>query len=341
MSTKLFWFSQVGWAAVAVISLQLAFNHFAKREDACLLSSGDCNAVLQSSFSHVLNIPVSAFVAFAAVLMLWFGLKRVEGNGNHWVPTAICFCFIIGSIVLQSISFFVLRQVCSWCVLIAVVGSSASLICLTQKFAPVLISRRHFKFGYAMLALASIGLQFLLPKGLPLPRLNISEGQSWLLRSALSRFGNGEQSGVVVFFRPDCPACADEILALINSGFSSNARNLVPLWVGDDAMVPGANVRRTEFASYLWRSGRLAELHQWMQSWAEGTFSETPANGNSFFIPDREEFLSRSLVSDSLSRSIKVRQTPAWIWVPHQGPARSISQKRAFRILQLPLRAFD
>jgi len=84
---------------------------------------GNCNAVQQSSYAHILGIPVGfiGIMGYLIILSLWI-MNRYKNQ--QWIDGALFFMALLGvgfSIYLTILEPFVIEATCVWCLTSAVI----------------------------------------------------------------------------------------------------------------------------------------------------------------------------------------------------------------------------
>ena len=108
----------------ALDSLYLAILKLTNNQTMCLQGNGDCWTVNISEYSSVYGIPVSIFglLAYALLLVLVFPLeiRGISTTFRHQMAFGIAFAGFIFSIYLTYLEIAVIKAVCPFCVISAV-----------------------------------------------------------------------------------------------------------------------------------------------------------------------------------------------------------------------------
>jgi uncharacterized membrane protein len=135
------------WGGLAVLAVAgmgiaayLAFSHYADQPIACAGLSG-CEAVENSEYSTLLDVPVALAGALFSVGLLALVLARVARLplAQEWAPVAAYSMTLTGVAFvayLTYIELFVVEDICIWCTSFAAVVTVAWLITLVDVLAP-------------------------------------------------------------------------------------------------------------------------------------------------------------------------------------------------------------
>lgn len=105
-------------------SVYLAYVKIAKAEIYCTPGLGDCDVVNASQWSTLWGIPLGIYGTLAFAALLWLAVfgKRIKMLAPHseLMLFAISLAGFLFSLYLTYIELFVLKAVCQWCVLSAI-----------------------------------------------------------------------------------------------------------------------------------------------------------------------------------------------------------------------------
>jgi uncharacterized membrane protein len=105
-------------------SFYLTLEHFLKRSVICLNGSG-CDLVLQSSYSVVLGIPISAvgLVYYLSVAVLSFWAYKKNSELQRYFVARLPLVGFLASAWFVYLQAFVLRAYCTWCLFSALLST--------------------------------------------------------------------------------------------------------------------------------------------------------------------------------------------------------------------------
>ena len=111
-------------AAIGLLdSLYLAYVKLANTEIYCTQGLGDCDVVNASQWSSLWGIPLGVYgvIGFAAILLIASFEKKCKILAPHsdMILFAISLAGFLFSLYLTYIELFILRAVCQWCILSA------------------------------------------------------------------------------------------------------------------------------------------------------------------------------------------------------------------------------
>ncbi|MEQ9619435.1 MAG: vitamin K epoxide reductase family protein [Deltaproteobacteria bacterium] len=117
-----------------LLSLYLTYLHFTETEAAFCAAGSDCEAVRQSGFSTFLGIPVAALGVLGYLVIFILTLLTTLTKRARW--TALYILSLSGfifSAYLTYLEFFVIKAICTYCVVSAVLMTIIFIILLREK----------------------------------------------------------------------------------------------------------------------------------------------------------------------------------------------------------------
>lgn len=104
-----------------LVSLYLTYTKFSNTKIIC--SFGDCNVVQNSEYSIILGVPVALLGTLFYFLL--FCLIFYKKSNALFLATILGFLY---SVYLTYLEIFVIKAICQWCVVSAVIATSSFLI---------------------------------------------------------------------------------------------------------------------------------------------------------------------------------------------------------------------
>jgi len=104
-----------------LLSIYLTYLHYAEGQAAFCSQGSDCDQVRQSSYSSIFGIPVALLGAVGYVLIFWFTYVSLTRSTRWLLLYTISLAGFIFSAYLTYIELFVIKAICPYCVVSAVI----------------------------------------------------------------------------------------------------------------------------------------------------------------------------------------------------------------------------
>lgn len=311
----LFWCEQTSWAASTLIALHISVEEWTGREHACVISQSACNDVLKSAFSHIAGVPVSALGAAASILMLLLGFHRsLHGVEQRGAAKVLALLMLASVLVFQSISAFILRSACYWCVAYAVAVCIGFAFLVSNKALVGPMPFRSRTIAYAALFLCYLALGYLLPDGKELPKAKITDSTAWQLREAagLGKSVLSNKRRVYGFLNADCPASRAAARDLLDIKPGAGAVEVHLFWIASslEGGLPGPSA--SHVAALLWETGQFDELRRFLNQ--EMVLDGKVAASIPAEPPAPQTMIDKHLNdSRDLANVLGIASTPTWL----------------------------
>jgi uncharacterized membrane protein len=120
------------WVLLALLALGLAIGGYlsyvklSNTSPVCIGDSSSCETVQNSVYAYLLGIPVAylGFLSYLALAAFWMVKIRNWGHQGYWATLGFFGLALFGTIFsayLTYVEFFILREICQWCVASALV----------------------------------------------------------------------------------------------------------------------------------------------------------------------------------------------------------------------------
>jgi uncharacterized membrane protein len=128
-----------------VVSGYLGYLKLTQSDAICPI--GNCSAVQHSPYALLFGVPVAylGFLSYAALLALWIVGAFGSGRWARLAPFGVVALSVFGtafSAYLTLLEPFVIREVCIWCLLSAVIMTGIALVATREVLGAVVVSAR-------------------------------------------------------------------------------------------------------------------------------------------------------------------------------------------------------
>ncbi len=148
-------FSIIGF----LLSVYLTYLHYTEGQSAFCTQGSGCDVVRQSSYSSLLGIPVALLGAIGYALIFWFSYVSISRRMRWLLLYIISLAGFIFSVYLTYIEFFVIKAICPYCVVSAILITAIFIIIASRKseFYPKLSSLHTAILTICIVGVVAIG----------------------------------------------------------------------------------------------------------------------------------------------------------------------------------------
>ncbi len=116
-----------------IVSVYLTYLHFAESQAVFCSQGSDCDLVRQSSYSSLLGLPVAAYGVLAYIVLLVFSVMTLPKNTKWLILYVVSLSGFVFSIYLTYLELFVIKAICPYCVVSAVIITIIFIMLIVRK----------------------------------------------------------------------------------------------------------------------------------------------------------------------------------------------------------------
>jgi uncharacterized membrane protein/glutaredoxin len=194
------------------VSLYLTYLYFSKTEAAFCAAGSGCDVVRDSSYSAILGIPVSLLGAIAYSLIFVLSLISMEKDRKWLLLYVISLAGFVFSAYLTYVEFFIIKAVCFYCVISALLITAIFVILLFRKplLTPGFSTAKLVSLTVVILATVLFGSYFIQSK-----ELNTESASAFQVELA-KHLG---EIGAAMYGSYQCPHCTTQKLMFGKKAF--------------------------------------------------------------------------------------------------------------------------
>ena len=180
-------------AALGVLlSLYLTYVHITESRAVFCPSGTDCDTVRQSGFSTILGIPVAAFGVVGYSVIFIVSLIKIKNRTKWLLLYILALAGFVFSAYLTYLEFFVIKAVCMYCIVSAVLMTIIFIALIWAK------SEYHPKLSASYIMVLSLAVAATVILGAALVQAE-KFGESSRLTSGLTEPANSFQTGLAMY----------------------------------------------------------------------------------------------------------------------------------------------
>ena len=190
-----------------LLSVYLTYLHYSEGQTAFCSQGSDCDVVRQSSYSSLLGIPVALFGAVGYALIFWFTYVTMSKRMRWVLLYAISLAGFIFSAYLTYIEFFVIKAICPYCVVSALIMTAIFILVITRKseFYPSLSSLHTAVLTLVIVGAVAVGSSAFQSDSVDLAALEQGDVNANPMQLGLAKYLR--QRGAVMYGAYNCPHC--------------------------------------------------------------------------------------------------------------------------------------
>lgn len=188
-----------------LLSIYLTYLHYTEGQSAFCSQGSDCDVVRQSSYSSILGIPVALLGAVGYALIFWFSYVSISKRMGWLLLYTISLAGFIFSAYLTYIELFVIKAICPYCVVSAVIMTIIFIIIASRKseFYPKLSSLHTAVLTVCVLGVVVIGSSAFQSNSIETQAGSTGNANS--LQLGLAKYL--KERGAVMYGSYKCPHC--------------------------------------------------------------------------------------------------------------------------------------
>ncbi|MEM7008097.1 MAG: vitamin K epoxide reductase family protein [Thermodesulfobacteriota bacterium] len=190
-----------------LLSVYLTYLHFTEGQSAFCSQGSDCDVVRQSAYSSILGIPVALLGAVGYALIFWFTYVSMSKRTRWLLLYIISLSGFIFSAYLTYLELFVIKAICPYCVISAVIMTVLFVLIAFRKsdFYPKLSSLHTAVLTICILGLVVVGSSALQSDSLNPLIADLEPGSANSLQIGLAK--HLKDRGAVMYGSYKCPHC--------------------------------------------------------------------------------------------------------------------------------------
>lgn len=190
-----------------LLSVYLTYLHYTEGHSAFCTQGSGCDVVRQSGYSSILGIPVALLGAIGYALIFWFSYVSVSRRMRWVLLYAISLAGFIFSVYLTYIEFFVIKAICPYCVVSAILITAIFIIIASRKseFYPKLSSLHTAVLTICIVGVVAIGSSAFQSEDNSIKALERGGGKANSLQLGLAK--HLRERGAVMYGSYKCPHC--------------------------------------------------------------------------------------------------------------------------------------
>ncbi len=190
-----------------LLSVYLTYLHYSEGQTAFCSQGSDCDVVRQSSYSSLLGIPVSLLGAIGYALIFWFTYVSMSKRMRWVLLYAISLAGFIFSSYLTYIEFFVIKAICPYCVVSALIMTAIFILVVSRKseFYPNLSSLHTAVLTLVIVGAVAVGSTAFQSDSVDLAALEQGQVNANPMQLGLAKYLR--QRGAVMYGAYNCPHC--------------------------------------------------------------------------------------------------------------------------------------
>lgn len=194
-----------------VLSAYLAYLHFTEAQAAFCAAGSECDAVRQSGFSTMMGIPVAVFGIFGYALIIVFTLISISKRQRWLYLYVFALSGITFSAYLTYVELFVIKAICTYCIVSALIITAIFLMLLFRKseYYPKFSAVKTIVLGLFVVFVVLVGAFAFQSEQLTeasLPSYEISPADSYTV--SLAKYLGSR--GAVMYGSYQCPHCNEQ-----------------------------------------------------------------------------------------------------------------------------------
>ena len=190
-----------------LLSLYLTYLHYSEGQTAFCSQGSDCDVVRQSSYSSILGIPVALLGAVGYALIFWFTFVSMSKRLRWVLLYVISLAGFIFSLYLTYIELFVIKAICPYCVVSAIIMTVIFIIVVSRKseFYPNLSSLHTAVLTICIVGVVAVGSSAFQSSNVDLAALEQGAANANPTQLGLAKFLR--ERGAVMYGAYNCPHC--------------------------------------------------------------------------------------------------------------------------------------
>ncbi len=188
-----------------LLSVYLTYLHYAEGQTAFCSQGSDCDVVRQSGYSSMLGIPVALLGAVGYALIFWFSFVSISKRTGWLLLYTISLAGFVFSLYLTYIELFVIKAICPYCVVSAIIMTAIFVIIAYRKseFYPKLSSLHTAVLTICVLGVVVIGSSAFQSDSIETQAVSTGSANSLQLGLAMYL----KDRGAVMYGSYKCPHC--------------------------------------------------------------------------------------------------------------------------------------
>ncbi len=194
-----------------IVSLYLTYLHYSEGQTAFCAEGSQCDEVRQSDFSTILGIPVALFGLLGYALIIVFSIISISKKRRWLLLYILALGGVTFSAYLTYVELFVIKAVCKYCVISALIMTTIFLILLFGKneYYPKFSGVKTTLLGLCVVLVVLVGafsLQYEQLAEAKLPSYEITPADSYTV--SLAKYMGSR--GATMYGSYKCPHCNDQ-----------------------------------------------------------------------------------------------------------------------------------